>query len=206
MAVAPDGVNLDFFGGIARQPRNQKIIYVGQLYPWKGTGTLVEAMQYLPIGELHLIGGSEERIQELREKAARLGVQDRVFFLGQMPPREVKRHLADSAVAVLPLTQDLISASFTSPLKLFEYMAARIPIVASDLPSTREVLSSGVNALLVQPNDPRALGEGIRRLLEDRSLAEGLGQKAYEDVQEFTWERRAQKISHFIQSLPREGS
>jgi GT2 family glycosyltransferase len=206
MAVAPDGVNLDFFGGVGRQPRNQKIIYVGQLYPWKGTGTLVEAMQYLPIGELYLIGGSEERIQDLKEKAARLGVQGRVFFLGQMPPREVKRHLADSAVAVLPLTQDLISASFTSPLKLFEYMAARIPIVASDLPSTREVLASGVNALLVQPNDPRALGEGIRRLLEDRSLAEGLGQKAYEDVQEFTWERRAQKISHFIQSLPREES
>lgn len=206
MAVAPDGVNLDFFGGIARLPRNQKIIYVGQLYPWKGTGTLVEAMQYLPIGELHLIGGSEERIQDLREKATRLSVQDRVFFLGQMPPGEVKRHLADSAVAVLPLTQDLISASFTSPLKLFEYMAARIPIVASDLPSTREVLSSGVNALLVQPDDPRALGNGIRRLLEDRSMAEGLAQKAYEDVMEFTWEKRAQKISHFIRSLSREGS
>jgi glycosyltransferase involved in cell wall biosynthesis len=206
MAVVPDGVNLDFFGGVARQPRSQKITYVGQLYPWKGTGTLVEAMQYLPGGELHLIGGSQERIQDLREKAARLGVQDRVFFLGQMPPREVKRHLADSAVAVLPLTQDLISASFTSPLKLFEYMAARVPIVASDLPSTREVLCPGVNALLVPPNDPRALGEGIRRLLEDRSMAEGLAQKAYEDVQEFTWEKRAQKISHFIRSLPGEGS
>jgi glycosyltransferase involved in cell wall biosynthesis len=123
-----------------------------------------------------------------------------------MPPREVKRHLADSAVAVLPLTQDLISASFTSPLKLFEYMAARIPIVASDLPSTREVLSSGVNALLVQSNDPRALGEGIRRLLEDRSWAEGLAQRAYDDVQEFTWEKRAQKIIRFLRSLSREGS
>jgi glycosyltransferase involved in cell wall biosynthesis len=206
MAVVPDGVNLDFFGGVARRPRNQKIIYVGQLYPWKGTGTLVEAMQYLPFGELHLIGGSQERIQDLREKAARLGLQERVFFLGQVLPHEVKRHLADSAVAVLPLTQDLISASFTSPLKLFEYMAARVPIVASDLPSTREVLCPGVNALLVPPDDPRALGEGIRRLLEDRSMAEGLAQKAYEDVKEFTWEKRAQKISHFIRSLPREGS
>lgn len=205
MAVVPDGVNLNFFGSVSRQPRKQKIIYVGQLYPWKGTATLVEAMQYLPVGELHLIGGSQERIQNLREKAERLSVQDRVFFLGQVPPKKVKCHLADSTVAVLPLTPDLISASFTSPLKLFEYMAARIPIVASDLPSTREVLSSGVNALLVQPNDARALGEGIRRLLEDRSLAESLAQRAYEDVQEFTWERRAQKVSHFIQSLPREG-
>jgi len=67
----------------------------------------------------------------------------------------VKAQLADAAVAVLPLTEDLISASFTSPLKLFEYMAARVPIVASDLPSTREVLTPGENALLVPSNDPR---------------------------------------------------
>ncbi|HXZ36210.1 MAG TPA: glycosyltransferase [Thermodesulfobacteriota bacterium] len=206
MAVVPDGVNLDFFGGVARQPRSQKIIYVGQLYPWKGAGTLVEAMQYLATGELHLVGGSEERVQELKEKAEQLGVGKRVWFHGQVSPQEVKNHLAEAAVAVLPLPKDLISASFTSPLKLFEYMAARLPIVASDLPSTREVLSPGVNALLVPPNDPQALGEGIQRLLEDRSRAEGLGQKAYEGVMEFTWEKRAQKISHFIRSLSREGS
>jgi len=206
MVVAPDGVNLDFFGGVARQPRHQKIIYVGQLYPWKGTGTLVEAMPDLPGGELHLVGGSEERIQNLRERAAHLGVDGRIFFHGQVSPWEVKGHLAEAAVAVLPLTQDLISASFTSPLKLFEYMAARVPIVASDLPSIREVLCSGVNAVLVPPNDPRALAEGIRKLLEDRSLADKIAQKAFEDVQEYTWEKRAQKIIRFLRSLPKGGS
>jgi GT2 family glycosyltransferase len=205
LAVIPDGVNLDFFGGSVRHPRNQKIVYIGQLYPWKGTETLVEAMPYLPLGELHIVGGSEDRIRYLKEKAGRLGVGQRVWFHGQVSPQEVKNHLADAAVAVLPLPQDLISASFTSPLKLFEYMAARLPIVASDLPSTREVLSSGVNALLVPPNEPRALGEGIRKLLEDRSLAESLGQRAYEDVQEFTWARRAQKIASFIRSFSKEG-
>jgi GT2 family glycosyltransferase len=206
MAVAPDGVSLDFFGPPGQRPQNQKIVYAGQLYPWKGTGTLVEALQYLPIGELHLIGGSEERIQNLREKAARLGVGERIFFHGQVSPREVKAYLADAAVAVLPLTQDLISASFTSPLKLFEYMAARVPIVASDLPSTREVLSSGKNALLVPPNDPRALGEGLRKLLEDRSFAENLARNAYDDVKEYTWAKRAQKIVHFLRSLKGGGA
>ncbi len=204
MTVVPDGVNPDFFGGRARPLHSQKIIYVGQLYPWKGTDTLLEAMEYVPTGELHIVGGSPERIQNLREKAERLGVGQQVWFHGQVSPQEVKKHLADAAVAVLPLPKDLISASFTSPLKLFEYMAARLPIVASDLPSTREVLSPGVNALLVPPNDPRALGEGIRKLLENRSMAESLGRRAYEDVQEFTWARRAQKISSFIRSLPKE--
>jgi GT2 family glycosyltransferase len=202
ITVAPDGVNLDSFGPPGgRGRRNQKIVYVGQLYPWKGTGTLVEAMQYVPAGELHLVGGSEERIQALRERAARLGVEGRIVFHGQVPPQAVKDYLTDASAAVLPLTKDLISSSFTSPLKLFEYMAARVPIVASDLPSTREVLSSGKNALLVPPDDPRALGEGLRRLLEERSLAESLAQKAWEDVKEYTWMKRAQKIMRFLRAL-----
>jgi glycosyltransferase involved in cell wall biosynthesis len=162
-------------------------------------------MRYLPAGELHLVGGSEERIQNLREKAAQLGVGERIFFHGQVPPREVRAYLADAAVAVLPLSQDLISASFTSPLKLFEYMAARVPIVASDLPSTREVLASGKNALLVPANDPRALGEGLRKLLEDRPFADSLARKAYDDVKEYTWAKRAQKIVQFLRSLGRRG-
>jgi GT2 family glycosyltransferase len=205
MAVAPDGVNLNFFEPSSR-PSKQKIVYVGQLYPWKGAGTLAEAMSYLPVGELHLVGGSEKRIQNLREKAVRLGVEGRIFFHGQVPPREVKAQLADAAVAVLPLTEDLISASFTSPLKLFEYMAARVPIVASDLPSTREVLTAGENALLVPSNDPRALSEALRKLLEDRSLAESLARKAYEDVKEYTWEKRAQRIIRFLRSVGKGGA
>jgi glycosyltransferase involved in cell wall biosynthesis len=203
--IAPDGVNLDFFDIPLRREVRKKIVYVGQLYPWKGTEILVEAMAYLPLGELHLVGGSEERIQILRKRASQLGVADRVFSHGQVPLKEVKSHLADAAVAVLPLTQDLISASFTSPLKLFEYMAARVPLVASDLPSTREVLSHGMNALLVPPGDPRALGEAIRNLLENRSLAEGLARKAREGVEEYAWDRRAEKIIRFIRSLKRGG-
>ncbi len=206
MAVVPDGVNLSFFSAFPRRAKDKKVVYVGQLYPWKGTGTLVEAVPHLPGGELHIVGGSEERIQSLREKAARLGVAGRIVFHGQVSPQEVKAHLEDAAVAVLPLTQDLISASFTSPLKLFEYMAARVPIVASDLPSTREVLTHGVNAILVPPGDPRALAESIRELLEDWALAERIAQKAFEDVQEYTWEKRAQKIIRFLRSLPKSGS
>ena len=78
--------------------------------------------------------------------------------------------------------------------------------MASDLPSTREVLSSGKSALLVPSNDPRALGEGLRKLLENRSFAENLARKAYDDVKEYTWAKRAQKIVHFLRALKREGA
>jgi glycosyltransferase involved in cell wall biosynthesis len=204
--VIPDGVNLGFYSGPPRRPDNKKIIYVGQLYPWKGAGTLVEAMKYIDEGNLHVVGGSAERIRELKETASRLGIEDRIVFHGQVPPEEVRNHLAGAEVGVLPLTRELISASFTSPLKLFEYMAARVPIVASDLPSTREILTDGVNALLVQPHNSRALADAIRKLLENRELAQELSRKAYEDVFSFTWEKRAERLIRFIRALKDEKS
>ncbi len=201
LEVIPDGVRLEFFQAIPPRPRERRIVYAGQLYPWKGAGILVEAMPFVPGGELHLVGGSEERILALKEKAARLGVGERVFFHGQVPPAEVRNHLAGAALGALPLTRDLISACFTSPLKLFEYMAARVPVIASDLPSAREILTDRVNALLVPPDDPEAWGRGIRELLENRPLAGKLAEKAYEDVKEYTWEKRAERIIRFVRSL-----
>ncbi len=199
--VIPDGVNPDLFR-IPPQPADQRIVYAGQLYPWKGTGTLVEAMVHLPEGELHLVGGEGEKISQLREKARRLGVEGRIMFHGQVSPLEVRTHLSRAAVAVLPLTNDLISACFTSPLKLFEYMAAGIPIVASDLPSVREILTGGEDALLVPPADPAALAQAIRRIFREPGLGERLAVQARRKAAQYTWDRRAERLMQFIRSLP----
>ena len=127
-----------------------------------------------------------------------------MFFHGHVSPEAVRTQLAEAAVAVLPLTRELISSSFTSPLKLFEYMAARVPVVASDLPSTREVLSDGVNAVLVEPDNPTALAGGIQRVLNDPGLGDRLAEKAAEEVAGYTWERRAERIVRFLRSLKGE--
>jgi glycosyltransferase involved in cell wall biosynthesis len=87
---------------------------------------------------------------------------------------------------------------YTSPLKLFEYMAAGVPVVASDLPALREVLRDGENAVLVAPDDPGALAQGIRRVLEDKPLADRLAAQARRDAQAHTWTARAQAILEFI--------
>ena len=204
--VIPDGVNLEFFQDLPPRPPGRRVVYAGQLYPWKGVEILVEAMRFVAAGELHLVGGSEERIQALKELASRLGVKEQVFFHGQVAASEVKNHLAGAAVAALPLTRDLISACFTSPLKLFEYMAARTPILAADLPSAREILADRQNALLVSPDDPEAWGRGMLELMDNRTLAEKLAEKAFEDVQELTWEKRAEKMVRFIRTLVERAS
>jgi glycosyltransferase involved in cell wall biosynthesis len=82
----------------------------------------------------------------------------------------------------------------TSPLKAFEAMAAGRPIVASDLPSSREVLRHGENAWLVAPDDAGALADGITRLLADDALSERIARTAFVDSVAYSWDARARRL------------
>jgi glycosyltransferase involved in cell wall biosynthesis len=86
-------------------------------------------------------------------------------------------------------------------MKLFEYMAAGVPIVASDLPSIREVLRHGENAWLVKPGEPDAIAKGIQIILENPPLANQLSRQACLDVRDYTWRQRANRILNGIQAL-----
>jgi glycosyltransferase involved in cell wall biosynthesis len=172
------------------------VIYAGQLYPWKGVDVLVRAMACV-VAPLTIVGGdgaADPNAVELRRVASECNAAARVTFAGHVPPREVRARLTDASVAVVPLPDNLMARTFTSPLKLFEYMAAGVPIVASDLASIREVLTHGEDAILVPPSDPPALARGIRMVLDDSALAERLRRAAFDKVRNYTWERRAERI------------
>ena len=77
-------------------------------------------------------------------------------------------------------------------------MASERPIVASDLPTINEILRDGKNAKLVKPDSPLALKEGIEKVLKDKNLSRKISKQARIDVEEYSWERRAQKIINFI--------
>jgi glycosyltransferase involved in cell wall biosynthesis len=110
----------------------------------------------------------------------------------------VADYLAAADVLLLPNSaRSTLSARHTSPMKAFEYMAAGRAIVASDLPSIREIYEDEVDALLVPPDDPEAFSRAIRRLLEDESLGRRLGAAAREKARGCTWEARALGILEF---------
>jgi glycosyltransferase involved in cell wall biosynthesis len=124
-----------------------------------------------------------------------------VRFRGFVPPPALDAERAEADLFVIPLLDSTTARLFTSPLKLFEAMASNRPVVASDLPSIREILSHEVNALLVPPGDPRALAAAIERLLRDSALSTRLAARAFEDVKAYSWDRRAEAISSFLESL-----
>ena len=102
---------------------------------------------------------------------------------------------------VLPNPRSALSDAHTSPLKLFEYMAAGRPIVASDLPSIGEVLRDGENAVLVEPGNPQAFVAGLQRIKDDTALAGRLAAQAAEDVRDYTWARRAERLETLLTAV-----
>jgi len=204
-AVVPDGARLDVAGdgewSFPEAGTAPVIGYSGHLYPWKGVNRLVEALADLPEVRGLIVGGhpSEPDAASLRGQVHRLGLAPRVVFTGMVRPPDVARHLAAADVLVLPNPRTAVSARYTSPLKLFEYLAMGRPIVASDLPAFREVLTDGRDAILVEPGSAQAIADAIRAILADRRLAISLAKCARETALDYSWDRRAGRLEALIE-------
>ena len=202
--VVPDGTRLPndvhAFEGFHSPPR---VYYIGQLYPWKGVDVLVEAMGQVKDAELVIVGGlpPEPDLDRLKRLASSLSLESRVRFRGFVPPPELSAERRTADLFVIPLLDSTTARLFTSPLKLFEAMASGRPVIASDLPSIREILTHEENALLVPPGDARALAAAIERLLRDPALSARLAARALEDAKAYSWDRRAEAISSLLESL-----
>lgn len=198
LAVVPDGARLTgaWTDADFEPPAQQVVAYSGHLYAWKGVDVLLQALALVPGAQGLIVGGhaGEPDLGRVKALAAQLGIAQRVTFTGIVPPGEVAEQLRRAGVLALPNPASAISTRFTSPLKLFEYMAAGRAIVASDLPSIREVLHDGQNALLVPPGDAAALAAALRRLLDDRALSSRLARAAFAAMPEYSWSRRAERL------------
>jgi glycosyltransferase involved in cell wall biosynthesis len=170
--------------------------YAGHLYPWKGVDTLVRAIALLPSARAVIVGGhpKETDLARVTSLAGALGIASRVELTGLVPPTDVAARLAPASILVLPNSASAISNRYTSPLKLFEYLAMGRPIVASDLAAFREVLTDGETALLVPPDDPEALARALARLAADPQLAASLASRARALAPSYTWAARAARL------------
>ncbi len=199
ICTVPNGISLADFSHpeskeISRErlglPLDKKItLYIGRLDGWKGVGTLLEASTMLPEDfAVACIGGEQKQIQTLQKK------YPKVLFLGYRPYSELPNNQAAADVLVVPNTaKDKVSARFTSPLKLIAHMASHRSIVASDLPSIRELVDN-TSAVLVAPDSPEALAQGIQQALQNPQLAE----QAYARVSTLDWQIRGKKIVDFV--------
>jgi glycosyltransferase involved in cell wall biosynthesis len=201
--VVPDGARVDpnaAFDWIGPGP-SPLVVYAGHLYPWKGVDVMLDALAIAQSLRGRVLGGhaAEPDLGRLQTRAQQLGLAGRVEFMGFQPPSAVAASLRTADALVLPNRDTLISARYTSPLKLFEYLAAGRPIVASDLPALREVLRDNENARLVPPDDPRALADALLAITREPALAVRLARGAFDTAPEYSWDRRAARLEPVLQ-------
>jgi glycosyltransferase involved in cell wall biosynthesis len=214
--VARDGYRAERFAALPPRDRARDQLglaqdaflvgYVGQLRTLgmgKGVDLLIEAAARLgdPRVTVAVVGGPADQVAGLRSRWRDLGqADDRLITPGQVPPDGVPLWLAALDVATMPFPHTPHFARSASPMKMFEYLAAGLPIVASDLPALAEVLVDGETAVLTPPGDIPALAAAIRRLRDDPALRSRLAAGGREAAAAFTWRARAERILDAIGS------
>lgn len=212
IVVAHDGVRPDNFSQPSLLSVRQKLgipdqafvaCYAGRLHTMgmsKGLETFIEAAAQVKNMVFLLVGGPESHVEQLRRQWQQGGLPPENFYaVGTVSPAEVPQYLMAADVCLITSPPNEFFSYETSPMKLFEYMMAGRAILASDLPSTREVVQHGLSAYLVPPSDVHALAEALQFLRDHPQIRQQLGQQAAREVQQYTWFARAQMILKHVE-------
>jgi glycosyltransferase, family 1 len=201
--VIPNGINLSNFIGIERDydfrrqyaMDNEKIIlYVGRLVYEKGIQHLIAAMPKV-LSNYHdaklIIAGRGGMMDELRQEASNLGLNDKIYFTGYLDSNQVQKMYKCADVAVFPSTYEPFG------IVALEAMLAGVPTVVSDVGGLDEIVTHGVDGMKAYAGNANSIADSITALLYDHQLATNVAKKAKQKVKEqFNWEKIAQD-THF---------
>lgn len=164
-------------------------LYAGRFFEWKGLETLYEAASLSPEVAWYLVGGTAEEFVAVTGLAS---LPPNMVFKGSQPYKDMPYWIAAAdALIVLGTVRDTQSYRYTSPMKLFEYLLSKKPIIASKTPAIQDIVSEG-EVLLYKPDDGASLVECVRQALTttDTQLVE----RAYAKGLHYSWKRRARAI------------
>ncbi|MGC6406250.1 glycosyltransferase family 4 protein [Bisgaard Taxon 45] len=190
--VIANGVNLSRFSLAAQQNaarlRNHvaqgkmqpaTIGFLGTLKPWHGVSILVQAWRLLRKQghrvQLLIVGDGPE-YEKLHQEIEQCGLIDDVYFTGAVLPEHVPDWLAKMDIAVAPYPT--MEHFYFSPLKIYEYMAAGLPVIATDVGHLETVIDDHQNGILVAPDSPQSIADAIATLLANPIKAQQLGMMA----------------------------
>jgi glycosyltransferase involved in cell wall biosynthesis len=202
VTVIPNGVDTSlFYPKPDRRSIGPTVIFVGRLVTNKGPETLIRAAPTVlachPQARFVLVGDGPLRAR-LQKQVHQLGIEHAVQFLGTR--HDVPQLMREAALFVRP------SSLEGMPLTVLEAMASALPVVATPVGGTPQVLQDGVNGLLVPVDDSTELANAIVKLLDDRSLAEDMGRRGRELVENsYTWDTVVERTeSLYLKEISRQ--
>lgn len=173
--------------------------YFGHLYAGRGIEIIIEMARRLPQVAFLIAGGNVADIARIRSECSAL---ENVHIVGHLPYQKAQEAMASCDILLMPYQRKVSigikghdTARWMSPMKMFEYMGAGVPIISSRLPALEEVLVHERNCLMVTPDDPDAWVAAMKRLFDTPNLAEQISSTAHNDYQaSHTWLARAHRI------------
>ena len=175
--------------------------YTGTFEAYQGLDLLFDAVRWIaerdPKARLLMVGGHPDQIEVARDAIQQRGLEDKVVFVGQRPPAEMSVYLAATDILVSPR-----SHGNNTPLKIYSYLRAGKPIVATRLLTHTQVLDDEISQLTAA--DPEAFGKGILTLLRDPNRAQALGEAARRRAEnQYSYENYLEKTRRVLDFLSR---
>nr|BAL54362.1 glycosyl transferase family 1 [uncultured Chloroflexota bacterium] len=208
VVIAPNGVDLERFADLPSPsqsrarlalPEKMTVLCSGHLYAGRGAALFLELAARFPAVHFLWVGGRSRELEYWRTRVAAQKLEN-VTFYGFVPNEQLPLFLAAADILLMPYEQkigissgDIDSSEIASPMKMFEYMAAGRPILASDLPVLREVLDEKT-AVFCPPNEAGSWEKALEQLLADAMLRSRLGEEAKWRARAYTWRERARRI------------
>jgi len=206
--LQPLGVNLELFKPQSEPPgpkEGLRLVYIGAIVRQRGLDVVLQALsklkeQGIPAQFIVVGRGPATVIQELKGLAEELSVSDRVVWRGYVPHEEIPRILEACHIALSPLPP-LQAYEVSSPGKIFEYLAMKKVVIATDILAHRKIIRHGENGLLVPPQDPEALAQAIASTYHDDALRRRLAKNARESVKSYDWNRMLAELERRVREL-----
>lgn len=180
-----------------------RVGYVGSLFPGKGVEMVIALARERPQHTFHVVGGSQKDIEYWKAKSP-----DNVDYHGYVKHADLSEYYSSFNVALAPLGKRVSVdfsgsdiARWTSPLKIFEYMAHGLPLIATDTPNVSEVIENGVNGLLAPAGDVGLWVQSLDYIFNNPTTAEALGMRAHNDLTHlYSWDARAKNVLSGIEA------
>ncbi len=173
------------------------ILHLGQIRASRGLEHVIAALPLVPGARLVFMGYGAGK-PALEALAAASPAADRIEFRPPVPPADVPRTAAEAWVGVTLLEDSCLNHRYALPNKLFEYLAAGVPVVASDLPEIRAVLESTQAGVCVDPTQVRELAAALQHVCDNQTTYRPNARRAAE---KYNWENEAQAFVTPFQDL-----
>ena len=204
LCLAPDGAVINYNLINNNTNKTPVIGYAGSLYPGKGIETIIEIAKIMPEYIFKVAGGTQEQIKTFKRIKS-----DNVVLTGYITPSNIPEFLSGCNILLAPYSKEVYTENYKknnivnwmSPLKIFEYMASKKPIVASNLPAIKEILEDNKTALLVDYDSILDWKKAIVKLLCKPDFTKNLSENAFNEfLDKYTWSKRAEKVLENVQT------